>query len=411
MKIAFLVGEFPAISETFILSQITALIDCGHQVSIYAQRPSKDVKMHKDFDKYQLQDCTFYYPTLSKNIVKRYIYAFSQSASFFWQRPLLILKALNIFKYGREAASLRILYRAIPFLHRNHHYDVIHCHHGHVGIIGAALREMGAVKGTLVTTFHGYDVNVIPMLRGREIYTHLFQMSDRFTANSKFTISKLIELGCPVGKIDCLPVGLDISLYNFQHRVLPLAEQPIRVMTVARLVEKKGIEYSIRAIAKVISEVPNIKYYIVGEGPLLGQLEDLIVELNIQNYVYLLGRKTKEEVQELYAQSHLFVLSSVTAKNFDREGQGLVLIEAQAMGLPVVATLHNGFPDSVVDGKSAFLVPERDVDALAERILFLLKHSERWPAMGQQGRDYVAEKFDIRNLNQRLVDIYQSCLT
>jgi len=92
-------------------------------------------------------------------------------------------------------------------------------------------------------------------------------------------------------------------------------------------------------------------------------------------------------MRHLYSESHIFILSSVTADNGDQEGQGLVLQEAQAMGLPVIATLHNGFPDSVINGKSAFLVPERDINALAERIEYLVEHPGLWPRWGRQAEN------------------------
>lgn len=408
MRIAFLIGEFPSISETFILSQITALLDCGHQVDIYAERPSKAVKKHGDIDKYELEKCIFYYPTVPKNFVARALGVLALLFRSSNARLLPLFKALNIYKHGELAASMRLFYRAIPFVSREEYrYDIVHCHHGHVGAMGIKLREIGAVTGQIVTSFHGYDANVIPVLKGSDVYRELFEKANVITANSNFTIGKLTDLHCSVDKIVRLPVGLDVSLYMFRERKPPLGNAPIRLITVARLVEKKGIEYSIKAVSKVIEKYPDIQYEIIGDGPLLRPLQKLISELHLQGTVHLRGWKTKEEVQKHYEQSHIFVLASVTAANHDREGQGLVLQEAQAMGLPVVATLHNGFPDSVIQGKSAFLVPERDVAALADRLVYLIENSENWAEMGCVGRKYVEENFDIADLNQQLIDIYK----
>ena len=106
-------------------------------------------------------------------------------------------------------------------------------------------------------------------------------------------------------------------------------------------------------------------------------------------------------------ESHIFILSSITAKDGDQEGQGLVLQEAQAMGLPILSTYHNGIPEGVVDKKSGFLVPERDVDALADRLNYLIEHPNTWQDMGKTGREFVEKKYDIKKLNQKLVEIYQ----
>ena len=148
----------------------------------------------------------------------------------------------------------------------------------------------------------------------------------------------------------------------------------------------------------------------MGEGVLRPSLENLIAELGISNKVKLVGWKTHDELHKLYADSHIFILSSVTASDGDKEGQGLVLQEAQAMGLPVLSTLHNGIPDGVLDGKSGFLVPERDVDALAEKLNYLVEHPEVWSEMGLAGRKFVEQNYDINKLNDKLVQIYQDLL-
>jgi colanic acid/amylovoran biosynthesis glycosyltransferase len=122
--------------------------------------------------------------------------------------------------------------------------------------------------------------------------------------------------------------------------------------------------------------------------------------------IRLLGPMSEEAVQTLLNEAHIFVLASVTARDGDREGQALVLQEAQASGLPVVATRHNGIPEGVVEGSSALLVPERDEAALADAIEQLVVHPDRWQEMGRRGRSFVAERFEIGALNQRLLEIY-----
>jgi colanic acid/amylovoran biosynthesis glycosyltransferase len=94
-----------------------------------------------------------------------------------------------------------------------------------------------------------------------------------------------------------------------------------------------------------------------------------------------------------------------------REGQALVLQEAQAMGLPVLSTLHNGIPEGLLDGKSGFLVPEKDVEALAEKLNYLIDRPEEWPQMGKAGRQYVENRYNITNLNNQLVEMYRQLLT
>ncbi len=407
MRVAFIVSQFPSLSETFILDQITGLLDRGCAVDIYAERPWCDSKVHRDVDKYNLLARTHYWAVPS-NKLWRLVKGMSLIMLNLHRKPTTLVRAFDFFEYGEISASLKLLYAAVSFLGRGP-YDIVHCHHGPNGRLGVSLRDIDAVRGLIITTFHGYDVNMYPQECGEDIYEDLFNKGDLYTVNSNFTGSKIKELGCDENKIIRLPVGLKVSEFQYKEReALPGRE--IRVLTVARLVEKKGIEYSLKAIARVLGKHPNVRYRIVGDGPLREPLGTLIGQLDIQNNVELLGWKNQGEVRQLYNESHIFVLSSVTSSDGDQEGQGLVLQEAQAAGLPVVSTLHNGIPEGVLDGESGFLVPERDVDALADKLNFLIEHPELWPHMGRAGRKYVEERYDINTINDRLVEIYHQLL-
>ena len=405
MKIAFIVGGFPTLSETFILNQITGLLDMGYDVEIFAQFNPKEKKVHPDIEKYQLMRRVHYF-NIPHNKIKRILKAIFLIIKNFHKAPLKILKSLNAFRYGKNALSLRLLYILISFLDKK--FDIIHCHFGPNGIIGVHLKEIG-IPGKYLTSFHGYDVNSYPKIMGKNVYNILFKNGDLFTANTNFTKQQVVKVGCDEEKIIILPVGLRVEKFKFSTRKIQPRE-PIKILTVGRLVEKKGHEYAIKAIAKIVKKHKNIKYIVAGDGPLRANLENLALKLGIMNHVEFLGAVEQNEVLNLYQQAHIFILPSVTASDGDREGQALVLQEAQATGLPVVSTLHNGIPEGVLDGKSGFLVPEKDVDALADKLEYLIEHPEIWPDMGRYGRKFVEEKYDIKRLNQKLVEIYQNLI-
>lgn len=410
LKIAFIVGQFPSLSEAFILNQITGLIDLGHDVDIYATKPSmtSTSKVHSDVLAYQLLERTYYCPTMPLNRALKMIKGLGLLFVNFWKAPSVFLRALNVFKYGWDSA-LKLIYRAIPFLQRPS-YDVIHSHFGPNGLLAIRLKELGLIQAPIITTFHGFDVNVGPLRYGPDMYKELFHGDSVCTVNSSFTMRKVVALGCPEKQIHKLAMGFDPAKYPFRERTLGHSE-PVKIITVARLVEKKGIEYSIKAVSIVAKRYPQAQYQIVGDGPLRGTLEQLIEALHVSANIKLLGWKTQDEVRDFYGGAHMFILPSVTASNGDMEGQGLVLQEAQAMGLPVVSTLHNGIPEGVLDGQSGFLVPERDVNALAEKLLYLIEHPELWPAMGRAGRKFVEQRYDIKQLNKELVELYRRVIT
>jgi colanic acid/amylovoran biosynthesis glycosyltransferase len=408
MKIAFIVSHFPAISETFILDQITGLLDLGHEVDIFASQRGPGRKVHPDVGKYDLVSRTRY-AHMPSSIITRLLLAPGAFIIRGSRAPLRTAMTLNVWKYGREALNLGLFYRACSFIGHDV-YDIVHCHFGPNGNIGALLMESGFIKGKLIATFHGYDANVRRITDRRDVYGPLIEHASRITVNSDFTRSMVEKLGFDPGRIAVHPVGLDLADYALHAKSIERGDA-IKLLTVARLVEKKGLEYSIRAVARISSKNPDVQYRIAGDGPLRGPLEDLIRRLDVGDHVRILGWKDMHEIRQLYRESHIFILPSVTAATGDSEGQGLVLQEAQASGLPVVSTRHNGIPEGVLDGKSGYLVPERDVDALADRIGFLIEHPEKWPEMGRSGRKFVEEKYDIVKLNGKLVELYESVLS
>ena len=405
MKIAFIVNGFPTLSETFILNQITGLLDMGHDIEIFAGGNPNERKIHVDVEKYHLMRRVHYF-SIPANKIRRILKTTYLIITNFYKDPSKILNSLNIFKFRKDALSLRLLYVLIPFLNRR--FDIIHCHFGPNGIIGVLLKEIG-IKGKIITAFHGYDVNGYPKMAGKNIYNNLFRKGDLFTVNTNFTKQRVLELGCEENKITILPAGFQVEKFRFFERRVKHGEI-IKILTVGRLVEKKGHEYAIQAVAKIAKKHKNIQYIIAGDGPLRKNLEDLASELKIRNHIRFLGAVEQNQVLKLYQQAHVFILASVIASNGDREGQALVLQEAQAVGLPVTSTFHNGIPEGMLDGKSGFLVPERNVDALAEKLQYIIEHPEIWPEMGRYGRKFVEEKYDIKKLNQRLVELYQKLI-
>jgi len=412
MKILFIVTTFPALSQTFILNQIIGLIERGCTVDILASIKGTEKKVHTDVIKYRLLKNTYYYNdvliTVPKKKIKRLTIFIKLLKKNFTKRPKKLIKSLNFFKYGKEALCLKIFFMVNSFIDKGP-YDIIHCHFGPNGKIGLYLNETGAIKGKIITSFHGYDTGVYPKIFGQNVYKELFQRTNLITVNSEFTRQQVLSLGCPERIVKRHPMGLDLFKFKFRDKCLKKNEK-IKILTVSRLVEKKGLEYSIEAIAKIIKIFPNVKYSIAGGGPLKGKLRKKIKSLNVKKWIKLIGYKNNEEIQKLFYDSHIFILSSIVSDDGDQEGQGLVLQEAQLCGLPVVCTNHNGFPESIRHGISGFLVPEKDVDAMVDRLKFLIENPEKWSEMGRAGREYVIENYDINKLNDTLFNIYENLI-
>jgi colanic acid/amylovoran biosynthesis glycosyltransferase len=369
LRIAFVVGEFPKPSETFILRQIVGLLDRGCDVQIFAHRPS-EVRVVDDVVR-------------QRDLVGRTHYR-ERTRATGWLAKV------------RSAITPRAPLRS---------FDVVHAHFGPHAMFAARERDRGHLAGPLLASFHGHDVHRHPRLRGRHVYLRLFRDAQWFTANTRFTADAIAELGCPRARTTILPMGLALPTGPIVPRSLG---RPLRVLTIARHVEKKGLEYGIRAIAKLAARHPTLVYDLAGDGPLRGKLERLASELGIAGRVRFHGWCSQARAQSLLQVADLFVLPSVTAKDGDMEGQALVVQEAQAWGVPVVSTRHNGIPEGLVEGETGLLVAERDADELADAIEHILLDDELRRSMSARAVEFVRARYDIEQLNDRLVELYRA---
>lgn len=404
MRIAFVLSKFPALSETFILNQITGLIDLGHEVDIYANCPrSPGENVHGEVERYELLSRVSYLHHVPRNAFTRIAKGLLLLLRNCHKDPSFVLSSLNFFRYGRAAISLRMLYLVTSFAGKR--YDILQCHYGDNGSLGALLKEAG-FEAKLVTMFHGWDIR-IAVEKNSKRYHHLFRRGDCFLSISNYNYQNLLKLGANPQKILNHPVGIDLRRFSSSKtRSVPDPSQPLIVLTVARLVPEKGLQYGIHAIQELISTHPrlNLHYLIIGQGPLEKKVKALIRELHLEEHIHLLGGMDQSEVIKKMEESHLFLLPSLS------EALPVVLMEAQAMELPVIATKVGSVDQVLKDGESGFLAPPGDSKALAERLGYLIDHPESWHEMGKAGRQLVEKHFDIEKLNRRLVRIYERLL-
>lgn len=401
MNVAIIVGNFPTLSETFVLNHITGLIDLGFDVSIFALSKSKEKEIHPDINKYGLLKRVTYFD-IPNGRISRFLKALALVSWHFFFHPKVIISCFNYKKYHTTYNILNNLFKIGPFLGKKS--EIVHCHFGTVGLELLFLKEVFGNKIKYITTFHGFDISRLIVERGEHVYNPLFEIGDIFLPISKLWMNKLIGLGCPKEKIIVQHMGVDTEKIEVKEKFSDIGE--INILTTARLVEKKGLEYSISAVARLGKKYPLIKYKIIGDGFLKETLCKLIASVGGENYIELVGPLESNVVMNYVYNSDIFILPSVTAANGDQEGIPVSLMEAMAAGLPVISTFHSGIPELVKDGESGFLVPERDVGALAEKLEYLVSHPEIWSKMGKTGRRFIEENFDIKKLNNQLAKIY-----
>jgi colanic acid/amylovoran biosynthesis glycosyltransferase len=410
VRVAFILREFPSVSETFVLDQITGLLDRGHEVEIFAERPGRDVCAYsRDIEKYRLKEKVCYRPSMPVSFPIR---AFKAIWLFFTNvgadSPIL-MDSLNILRHGREAWVLRLFYAALRFRGKGT-YDIIHCHFGTLGLEGLWLRDKGVIDGKLIVSFRGVGLSWYLKKFGSHVYDDLFARGDLMLPASGNHARKLIELGCERSKILLHPEGIHLERFVCARPREGRAGK-VCLLTVGRLVEKKGVEYSIRAAARLAERYPDLEYDLVGEGPLRKPLMRLAKDLGVSKNIIFHGSKPREDVIKHLMKAQVFIAASVTADDGDTEGAPSSSKEAIAAGLPIVATRHGGIAELVDNEVTGFLVDERDSEALADKVAYILDHEDVRERMGAAGRRVVGEKYDIDRLNDRLVEIYENIST
>lgn len=404
LRIAFVVGQFPMLSETFVMNQATGLLARGHEVDIYTEQLCDTSTLHPDVTRYNLLERTYVLPPVPNNYLLRLAKGTGLVAKNIYRYPKQTLRSLNVFHHGMQVASLRMLFANVP---RSNPvpYDIIHAQFGTLGFRGLLLRDLNP-GSRLIVMFRGSDISQWVKSQGDHVYDTLFSQADYFLTNCDFFRQKLLALGCPSDRLKVHYSGLDCSKFQPVLRRLDASDK-IRIAATGRLVEKKGFEYCIRAVAKVAKRYPQITFDIMGDGPLRPSLANLIESLQMGEVIHLRGWQNEEEIIDTLAHTHLFVAPSVTASNGNQDAPINVLKEAMALGLPVVSTYHGGIPELVEDGVSGLLVAEREADAIANALTALIEHPERWPDMGKAGRTYVEAHYNLNVLNDRLVTLYQ----
>ena len=427
LRVALFVAGFPVLSETFVVRQIAGLMELGHEVDIFAewraeigaacQPEVRELKLleRTSFMEMPPESAPWEMPVwplwgrtwlpgseTSVSNLGRLGRAIPHVVRCFMRAPRLAWRVLSRAEYGFQAGSLSSLYRLSRLSRCPGPYDVIHAHFGPVANSFRFAREW--FHAPLVVTFHGYDFTTVPRQQGRDVYEKLFRQVDVVTGNSRFALERVSRLGCPLDCLHRVPMGVDPGRFPFRARRLRQGE-PVRLLTVARLVPIKGHEVALAAVALLRQRNLSVHYDIVGEGSQRKTLEQRVMDLGLEGCVRFHPACDGDEVRRWLERSHLFVLPSRSLDG-DEEAQGLVLQEAQASGMPVVGANSGGIAEGLLPGTSGLLFTESDPASLAEQLQYLAQHPESWETMGRAGREFVLRHFNFHDLHQRWVEIY-----
>jgi glycosyltransferase involved in cell wall biosynthesis len=295
--------------------------------------------------------------------------------------------------------------------------DLLHVHFGPDAVDFWPIAKR--LARPLLVTLHGYDITVHRdrWEQGdhgteRRLYPRrLVAMSQspqvHFVAVSEAMRQCALDFGIAPERLSVSYIGIDRT--EFANTGKPMRERARRVVFVGRLVEKKGVRYLIEAFARVRERVLDAELVIVGDGPLRDELGVLAEQLRVP--VEFVGKQTPAEVRGHLNEARLFCLPSVTADNGDAEGFGLVLLEAQACGVPVVTSARGGAEEGLVADVTGVPFAERDVEALTEHLASLLADDARLERMSRAAEQFVADRFDLKICTRGLEHLYDDVVS
>ncbi|MFD4819716.1 glycosyltransferase [Peribacillus butanolivorans] len=287
------------------------------------------------------------------------------------------------------------------YVERNN-ISLLHAHHGQLGMLLLPFKEETNLP--LVTSIRGRDATLANQPIGYlDNMKMLFERGERFFPVCQYLADRLIAWGCPPEKIRVLYGGVDLNQFNYRtsHK-----EGSQNILSMGRLVEKKGHHILMQAFQKIRGKFPNATLTIIGRGELEEYINSLANELNLGDSFRLLNHLPKDQVREQMTNADIFCAASLEAADGDVEGIPNTLKEAMAVGVPVISTNHAGIPELITNKKEGVLVQENNVDELAEALEFMLTNRELWETYTVAARQKIEQNFNLVQQLQQQAEFY-----
>ncbi len=305
-----------------------------------------------------------------------------------WQHALL-----PFFFLGELFALIRLL--------RKYKFNLIHAHWLiPQGLVALLARLFIKFAPPLLCTSHGSDLFALQGNINKMMKRYIVSNSTAVTVVSNAMRKEVVKLSVGHEKIYVTPMGVDL-----QNLFIPpeTRKNSGALLFVGRLVEKKGLRYLIDAIPLILKRHSKVCLRIAGDGPEKDDLKSRCVNLGISDHVHFLGAVRNDLLPPLYQTSNVVVFPSVIA-----EGFGLVLVEALGCECAVVVTDIPSFRDIIVDGKNGLVVPQKNIQQIAEKVIHLLNDYELGRSLGREGRRFVLKHYDWSIIEQKYVDLIES---
>lgn len=405
MTVLYVLTQFPTYSETFVFDEICGHLEYGTEVEIVVlgSEGASDFPVSRYGDEVSRRT-TYLGLEPAADVAHRLKVLFAGTASIVGLRSLA--RAWRLWR--REQLSLREVLIGSVIARRFRDCEIVHCHFGHLGRLGLAVKRLMPSEPGLVVTFHAFEL-VKPWSQPIDrFYAPLFDSDALLLPVSDYWRTKLTGAGASRQRTIVHHMGINIPRAGSAQR--RSTHRTPRLIMVGRMVEKKGHRTAIEALGKLRGRRPDIDFRcdLIGSGPLCEEVRAAVRDLHLEHVVRLLGPKPHTETLRAIEEADLLLLPSITAADGDMEGIPIVLMEAMARGVPVISTRHGGIPELIEDGRSGLLVPERDSTSLAEAVLRVLTDADLRERLSIGALAKVASDFNRSRQFLRLLDHYRS---
>lgn len=337
--------------------------------------------------------------------VTRFRYFLTPWERLAYQGGILAGLKQNPWRYGLVPCFILAEFFALIHLLRRQKFDLIHAHWMlPQGMVALAARLFNK-SPPLLCTSHGGDLYGLQGPLVNPMKRLILSHATAITVVSSTMREEVIGLGADHDKVHVIPMGVDL-----QNRFVPPSnrDRNTSLLFVGRLVEKKGLRYLINAMPLILKSHPQVNLRIAGDGPEKEALNKQVAELGINDHVRFLGAAENKFLPSLYQTSDVVIFPSVIAEDGDREGFGLVLVEALGCECAIVVTDLPAMQDIIINGKTGLVVPQKNARQLAEKIICLLDDRALCLSLGKEGRQYVLGRYDWSCIARRYASLIES---
>jgi colanic acid/amylovoran biosynthesis glycosyltransferase len=402
VRIAYLVEEFPRPSEAFIVREIEGLEAQGAEIHLYAVRPPKYLGTANTRPRAR---AVTYLPSIAEAAARP---GFILGAAKRLRKVTQLFAALGQEPERNRLSLLKDLPRA-DYLARDLKRRSITHLHAHFASRPANIALLAFALYGVPFSFsaHAWDISVYGDFLREKLRRARFVVA--CTEEGKRRLAQIVGAGLAAAHVVKIHHGIDLARFAFSPPLL-VREPPktIQVLSIARLVEKKGLRYLVDACEALRKHQERFFCRIIGEGSGERELRELIRARNVEQHVQILPFCSQDELMEHYRRAHIVVLPSIVCPDGDRDGIPNVLVEAMSLGVPVVSTRTASIQELIVDGESGVLVSQRDPTALAEAIRFIARNPDVAARMAQRARSVVEERFDLRKTSAELFRLFST---